>query len=138
MKKDKHLTKKDIKDWEEFTNSNQKIFDKERKLSPQFLKNRFLFDLHGKTLNEANKIVKNLIIQCVEKEYKEILLVTGKGIHSDNPTDVYTSDKLNKIRYSVPEFIKNDPDLLRLVVSVNPAEKKDGGDGALLIKLKTL
>ena len=62
MKKDKHLTKKDIKDWEEFTNSNQKIFDKERKLSPQFLKNRFLFDLHGKTLNEANKIVKNLII----------------------------------------------------------------------------
>ena len=85
-------------------------------------------------LDQSLKLARN----CVEKEYKEILLVTGKGIHSDNPTDVYTSDKLNKIRYSVPEFIKNDPDLLRLVVSVNPAEKKDGGDGALLIKLKTL
>ena len=85
--------------------------------------------MHGKTLNEANEIVKNLIIQCVEKEYKEILLVTGKGIHSDISTDVYTSEKLNKIRYSVPEFIKNDPDLLRLVVSVNPAEKKTEATG---------
>ena len=129
MKKDKNLTKKDIEDWEEFTNSNQKIFDKERNISPQFSKNRFSFDLHGKTLNEANEIVKNLIIQCVEKEYKEILLVTGKGIHSDISTDVYTSEKLNKIRYSVPEFIKNDPDLLRLVVSVNPAEKKTEATG---------
>ena len=129
MKKDKNLTKKNIDDWEEFTNSNQKIFDKERNISPQFSKNRFSFDLHGKTLNEANEIVKNLIIQCVEKEYKEILLVTGKGIHSDISTDVYTSEKLNKIRYSVPEFIKNDPDLLRLVVSVNPAEKKTEATG---------
>ena len=129
--KDKNLTKKDIEDWEEFTNSNQKIFDKERNISPQFSKNRFSFDLHGKTLNEANEIVKNLIIQCVEKEYKEILLVTGKGIHSEISTDVYTSEKLNKIRYSVPEFIKNDPDLLRLVVSVNPAELKTEAKGTL-------
>ena len=82
MKKDKNLTKKDIEDWEEFTNSNQKIFDKERNISPQFSKIDFLLICMVRH-NEANEIVKNLIIQCVEKEYKEILLVTGKGIHSD-------------------------------------------------------
>ena len=68
----------------------------------------------------------------------ELLLITGKGIHSTNEKDAFISKDLGKIKFSVPEFIKNDQELNSFIISINEAEKKDGGDGAILIKLRSL
>ena len=93
--------------------------------------------MHGLTLDEANKKVKDIIKSCSEKKYKEILLITGKGLHS-NHDDVYKSTDLSKLRYSVPEFINSDPEISKLISSIINPPQKEGGEGALLIKLKEL
>ena len=82
-------------------------------------------------LDDANKKVKEIILYCVENKYKEILLITGKGIHSTNDKDVYISKDLGKLKYSVPEFIKSDQELNKIIISINEADKKDGGEGAI-------
>ena len=99
--------------------------------------NKFRFDLHGLTLDEANKKVKEIIKSCSEKNFREILLITGKGLHS-NQEDVYKSSDLSKLRFSVPEFINSDPEISKLILSMDNPPQKDGGEGALLIKLKKL
>ena len=75
---------------------------------------------------------------CIENKYKELLLITGKGIHSTNDKDIYVSKDFGKLKYSVPEFIKSDPELNKLIISINEADIKDGGEGAIIIKLKNL
>ena len=82
--------------------------------------------------------MKEIILFCFENKYKEILLITGKGIHSSNEKDIYISKDFGKLKYSVPEFIKSDQELKNLIISVNKADIKDGGEGAILIKLKSL
>ena len=94
--------------------------------------------MHGFTLYQANEKVKEIILLCLEKNYKEILFITGKGIHSNTEKDSYVSNELSKLRYSVPEYIKSDPDLLNSVISISKADDVDGGDGAIIIKLKKL
>ena len=89
-------------------------------------------------MDEANKKVKEIIFFCKKNNYKELLIITGKGIHSTNDRDIYVSKDLGKLKYSVPEFIKTDEDLNDSVISIKEAENKDGGKGALLIKLKNL
>ena len=84
--------------------------------------------MHGFTLLEANEKVKEIILLCVRKNYKEILLITGKGIHSNTEKDVYASRDLSKLRYSVPEYIKSDLDLSKHIISNSNADKIDGGD----------
>ena len=100
--------------------------------------NRYKYDLHGFTLLEANEKVKEIILSCVEKNYKEILLITGKGIHSNTEQDVYASKDLSKLRYSVPEYINSNLSLSKHIVSISEADKKNGADGAIIIKLKKL
>ena len=100
--------------------------------------NRYKYDLHGFTLLEANEKVKEIILSCVEKNYKEILIITGKGIHSNTEQDVYASKDLSKLRYSVPEYINSDLSLSKHVVSISEADKKNGADGAIIIKFKKL
>ena len=78
------------------------------------------------------------MLSCVENKYKELLLITGKGMHSTNDNDAYVSKDFGKLKFSVPEFIKSDPDLNKLVISITEADIKDGGDGAILIKLRNL
>ena len=89
------------------------------------------------TLNEANQKVKEIIRSCSEKQCREVLLITGKGLHSSQD-DVYKSSDLSKLRFAVPEFINSDPEISKLVLSIINAPQKDGGEGALLIKLKQL
>ena len=89
-------------------------------------------------MDEANNKVKEIIEHCVKNKFKELLLITGKGIHSTSDEDAYISKDLGKLKYSVPEFIKNNSDLNKFIISINDAEKKDGGEGAILIKLKNL
>ena len=136
MKKKDSLSQKDKEDWENFIENTSFIPDKDKshnKANNQLYK----FDLHGLTLSDANKKVKEIVISCSEKKYKEILLITGKGLHSKND-DVYKSSKLNKLRYSIPEYINSEPDISKLILSISTPSKKDGGEGALLIKLKKL
>ena len=84
------------------------------------------------------KSLKKIILSCIEKDYKEILLITGKGIHSNTEQDVYASKDLSKLRYSVPEYINSNLNLSKHIVSISDADKKNGGDGAIIIKLKKL
>jgi len=136
--KKKYLSSEDKKTWEDYIKDPSDIYDKDKQSFKLSKKNRFKFDLHGFTLDEANKKVSEVLKSCIEKKYKELLLITGKGIHSTNDKDAYVSKDFGKLKFSVPEFIKSDPDLKNLVISINEADIKDGGEGAILIKLKNL
>ena len=139
MTKHKDLSPEDKKNWEDYIKNPSDIFDKDKTNSvDNEKKSRFRFDLHGFTLDQANKKVKEIIFSCVEKKYKEVLLITGKGKHSKNDKDIYTSKDLGKLKYSVPEFINSDKELSSLIISIQDAKIKDGGEGAIIIKLKNL
>mgnify|MGYP001502185264 FL=1 len=139
MIKKKNISQEDINTWKNYIKSPTDITDKDNiQDDSKSYHNRFKYDLHGFTLLEANEKVKEIILSCVKKNYKEILLITGKGIHSNTEKDVYASKDLSKLRYSVPEYIKSDLDLSKHIVSISNADDIDGGDGAIIIKLKKL
>ena len=139
MTKYKDLSPEDKKNWEDYIKNPSDVFDKDKTNSINTeKKSRFRFDLHGFTLDQANKKVKEIILSCIEKKYKEILLITGKGKHSTNDKDIYKSKDLGILKYSVPEFINSDQELSSLIVSIQDAKIKDGGEGAIIIKLKNL
>ena len=139
MIKHKDLSPEDKKDWEDYIKNPSDVFDKDKTISENSeKKNRFRFDLHGFTLDQANKKVKEIILSCIDKKYKEILFITGKGKHSSNDKDIYTSKDLGKLKYSVPEFIKSDQELNSSILSIQEAKIEDGGEGAIVIKLRNL
>ena len=139
MIKKKDPNQKDKKAWEDYIKNPSDIYDKDQVSSAIFQsRERYKFDLHGYTLGEANRKTKELIEFCTKNKFKELLLITGKGIHSTNDGDTYISKDLGKLKYSVPEFIKTNSELNKLIISINDAENKDGGDGAIIIKLKSL
>ena len=139
MIKKKDLSKEDKKTWENYIKDPFDIFDKDISVSKNnLLKKQYKFDLHGFTLENANEKVKQIVLYCVENKYKEILLITGKGIHSTNEKDIFISRDLGKLRYSVPEFLNTDAQLSKYLLSISDADQKDGGDGAILVKLKRL
>ncbi len=139
MIKKKDLDQDDKKAWEEYIKDPSDIYDKDKNYSIENQrKERFKYDLHGYTLEDANKKVKEIILSCKENKFKEILLITGKGLHSTNDKDIYVSKNLGTLRYSVPEFIKSSEELNNFITSIEAADIKDGGEGALLIKLKNL
>ena len=139
MIKKKDLSTEDKKTWEDFIKNPNNIFDKDKNNSSNVQsKYRFRFDLHGFNLNDANIKVKEIIHHCINRKYKELLFITGKGIHSTNSKDTYVSSDLGKLKFSVPEYIKNDHELSKYIVSINEADSKDGGAGAILIKLKSI
>ena len=139
MIKKKDLDQNDKKAWEEYIKNPSDIYDKDKNyFKENQRKERFKYDLHGYTLEDANKKVKEIILSCKENKFKEILLITGKGLHSTNDKDIYVSKNLGTLRYSVPEFIKSNEELNNLILSIKEADIKDGGKGALLIKLKNL
>ena len=139
MIKKKELNQKDKKIWEDYIKNPADIYDKEKNISKNILRRkRYKFDLHGFTLEEANQKVKEVINYCIKNKFKELLLITGKGNHSNNSQNTYISEDLGKLKYSVPDFIKTNEELNKLVANIVEAEKKDGGGGAIIIKLKNL
>ena len=139
MIKKKNISQEDIDTWKNYIKGPTDITDKDSiQNANSSNQNRFKYDLHGFTLDEANEKVREIILLCVKKNYKEILLVTGKGIHSNTEKNVYASKDLSKLRYSVPEYIKSDSDLSKHILSISNADKINGGDGAIIIKLKKL
>ena len=139
MIKKKDLSNEDKETWDNFTRQPSDIYDKDLQIADDNpRKNRLRYDLHGFTLEDANKKVKDLILSGIRNKYKEILLITGKGLHSNTEEDTYVSKNLSKLRFSVPEFINSCDELSKFVVSISEASLKDGGSGAILIKLKNL
>ena len=139
MIKKKDLSQEDQEAWDNFTKQPSDIYDKDqlnqKKISR---KDRLKYDLHGFTLEEANKKVEEIILLGAGNKYKELLLITGKGLHSTTDKDAFVSKELSKLKFSVPEFIKNNNELNKYVISISEASTKDGGAGAILIKLKNL
>ena len=139
MSKKKDLSKEDKKTWETYIKNPSDLFDKEKNLfQDKKKKERFKYDLHGYSLDEANKKVKEIIVSCANDNYREIVLITGKGLHSTSDRDSYVSKEFSKLKYSVPDFIQNNNELKRLIVSISDADRIDGGEGAILIRLKNL
>ena len=139
MIKKKDLTQEDKNAWENYIKNPSGIYDKDKDLAiDKKRKDRFEFDLHGFSLESANKKIKELLQYCIENNYKELLIITGKGIHSTNDQDVFSSKDLGKLKYSIPDYIKSNNELRNSVTSINNAKKEDGGEGALILKLKKL
>ena len=139
MIKKKDLSEKDKVIWETYIKNPSDVYDKDKNNQKnQDRKDRFKFDLHGHTLDEANQRVRDIIFSCVKKKYKEILFITGKGLHSTSDSDAYVSKDFSKLKHSVPNFIKSDEELNKFVISISDANIKDGGEGAILVKLRNL
>ncbi len=131
-----NISNKNKKDWENFVKSNEKLPDKDSKIQiKQIIKTRSI-DLHGYSLDEANKTIRNLIFESFKKNVSKLIIVTGKGLHSQNEKDPYVSKDLGILKYSVPEYIKTNKDLAEMINRIEDANIKDGGEGAFYIYLK--
>ncbi len=131
-----NISDKDKKDWEEFITSNKKVADKDNKNNNQINYNTRSIDLHGYTLDEANKTIEKFINKSYFSNIKKLIIVTGKGLHSQNEKDPYVSKNLSILKYSVPEFIKNNENLMKKIIEFKEADIKDGGSGAFYVYLK--
>ena len=139
MIKKKYISKEDLDIWNDYIKNPTDLVDKDNTNKERESKSsRFRYDLHGFSLIDANKKIAELIIFCSNKNYKEILLITGKGIHSNTEKDVYASKDLSKLRHSVPDYIRNNTDLSKYISSISKASTLDGGEGAIIVKLKKL
>jgi DNA-nicking Smr family endonuclease len=136
----KKLSTKDKKDWESFVKSNERIYNKD--LSEKTNHNRKIstktIDLHGFTLEKANEAVGKYIKRCYFENVKRLVVITGKGLRSNTQNDPYVSKDLSILKNSVPEFIKSNLDLMKLIKEIKVADQEDGGSGAFNIYLKTI
>ena len=138
MKKKSTVSSKDKKEWIDFTKQIGNIYPKEADF-PQIntrINKVLKLDLHGYSISESNKIVKKFIVESFDCGYKKLLIVTGKGSKSKSYDNPYISEKLSVLRYSVPEFIRNDENLENKISRISAADTKDGGGGAIYIFLK--
>ena len=130
------ISDKDKKAWKDFLSSNEKLLNKDDKLSVSKNVKIKHIDLHGFTLEEANKTIEKFINDSYDHNVSKIVVVTGKGLHSNVEKDPYASKDLSILKYSVPDFIENNPDIMKKVIEIKDAEVKDGGSGAFYIFLK--
>jgi len=130
------ISDKDKKDWEEFLSSDEKLPNKDFKFSKKkTLKTRHI-DLHGFTLERANITITKFIEDCYQNSVSKIIVVTGKGLHSNVEKDPYVSKDLSILKYSVPEYIENNEELMKKIIEIKDAKIEDGGAGAFYIFLR--
>ena len=127
---------KDSKDWENFINSKHKLPNKDEIKEKKIVNKIISIDLHGYTLNEANKTIEKLVFKAFEEKINKIIVITGKGLHSDVEKDPYVSKNLSILKYSVPEYINNNKALMNMINDITDAKIEDGGSGAFYIYLK--
>ena len=132
------LSDKDKKDWNNFLNSKEKLEVKDKETYKKTKISEKSIDLHGYTLEEANKQISKFIENCYVNKVKKINVITGKGMRSKNLEDPYQSKDLSILKYSVPEFIKNNKDLMKKINEFKDADIKDGGQGAFYIYFKKI
>ena len=131
-----NISDKDKKDWNTFLKSKDKIPDKDlEKKKISTIETRSI-DLHGFSLEEANKVVETFIHKSFNDGVKKLKIVTGKGLHSNNEADPFISKDLSILKYSVPEYIKNNLELMKKIIEIKDAKIEDGGAGAFYIFLK--
>ena len=132
------ISDKDKRDWQNFISSEEKIYNKDSSLSQtRTYKDEIkTIDLHGFSLENANKTIDEFISRCFEDKVSKITVITGKGLRSNNIDNPYVSKDLNILKNSVPEFIKSNSDLMKKIKSIKEAKIEDGGSGAFYIYLK--
>ena len=130
------ISEKDKKDWEDFLFKNEKLPNKDVKIDKKRIFKTRSIDLHGYSLEEANKLIEKFIIKSYQEKINKLIVVTGKGIHSQNEKDPYVSKNLSILKYSVPEFISNNKNLMKIINEMKDAKIEDGGSGAFYIFLK--
>ena len=130
------ISDKDKKDWQDFLKKKERLTDKDN----NFLQNNRIksktIDLHGYTLDSANKTIDEFIRKSFEENVEKITVITGKGLHSQNEKDPYVSKQLGILKYSLPDYINNQNDLLNMIKEIKHAELNEGGEGAFHIFLK--
>jgi DNA-nicking Smr family endonuclease len=131
-----NISEKDKKDWENFLSKKEKLPNKDVKIDKKKSFKTRSIDLHGYTLDEANKSIESFIIKSYQENINKLIVVTGKGIHSQNEKDPYVSKDLSILKYSVPEFISNNKKLMKIIYEMKDAKIEDGGSGAFYIFLK--
>ena len=131
-----NISDKDKKDWKNFLEKNEKLSNKDLEIKDNKFYITKSLDLHGLTLDEANIKVENFITDCFDRKVSKVIIVTGKGLHSQNDKDPYISEKFGILKNSVPDFIKNNPSLMAKIKSITSAEISDGGSGAFYVFLK--
>ena len=131
-----NISDKDKQDWNNFINSKDKLPNKDTKFNKKKIFETRSIDLHGYTLEQANKAIEDFINKAFLENVNKLIVVTGKGIHSDNEKDPYISKELGILKYSVPEFISNNTSLMSMINEITDAKIEDGGSGAFYIFLK--
>ena len=134
------LSNKDKKDWKNFLSSKDKVYNKDLFLSQKNTNKELIktIDLHGLSLENANKVINDFINKCFRKNINRIIVVTGKGLRSNNIDNPYVSKDLSILKYSVPEYIKSNINLMKMIKNIKEADTKDGGSGAFNIYLKKI
>ncbi len=130
------ISEKDKKDWLNFINSKEKVSNKDQNYEKKINSKIKKIDLHGYTLDEANKTIENFIIQSFSEKVNKLIVITGKGLHSNNENDPYVSKNLGILKYSVPEYILKNKSLMSVINEITDAKIEDGGSGAFYIYLK--
>ena len=133
----KKISKKDKEDWDNFILNKEKIPNKDfvdpKKIRRENIKK---IDLHGYTLEEANKYIEDFILKCFNEAVTKIIVITGKGLRSKNISNPYLSKDLSILKHSVPEFIESNQFLMKMIFEITDAKIEDGGSGAFYIYLK--
>ena len=134
----KKLSDKDLRDWENFVNSKDRISSKEELNKIQINKKRssFKIDLHGFSLDQANKFIEKTINDCFEKEVSKLNIITGKGTRSKSTEDPYKSSELSILKHSIPEFIKSNVDLMKMIKRIENTDEKNSGSFNVYLKSK--
>ena len=131
------ISDKNKQDWENFVKNKEKITNKDfinkKNIRPEKIKK---IDLHGYTIEEANKVIEQFIQKCYDENVTKIIVITGKGLRSKNIENPYLSKDLSILKYSVPEFIENNKNITRVIIETTKAKIEDGGSGAFYIFLK--
>ena len=130
------ISDKDKQDWNNFLLSKDKLFNKDQKIDQKINLKTINIDLHGFTLKKANEIIEKFINVSFDKGVKKIIVVTGKGLHSDIDKDPYVSKDLSILKHSVREFIKDNVELMKKIITIKDAKTEDGGGGAFYIYMK--
>ena len=138
MTKKSKLSETDRKSWESFLKDPSNIQDKDEKEKEKKRFKRFKFDLHGLSIDEAIRKVNFIIEDCYQKGFLEILLITGQGHHSKLHDNVYVSKDHSTLRGTIPDSIKNNPILISKISKIENASHREGGKGAIVIRLKKI
>ena len=133
----KKISDKDKKDWLQFINSKEKLDNKDH-INEKLIKNfkKKSIDLHGFSLEEANKLIHKFILLCYEKKINEITIITGKGTRSKNKENPYQSENLGILKYSVPEYINSKTELIKIIRLISKKDIEDTSKGSFKIILK--